>query len=117
MSTLTGHRVVMSGGSNDADLQLALEITSLPKDARQKLLSEAGVTVEIDATQALAIKSELSIPWYRIRILRRLTIRVVYTQATIQTVTYSLLGGSNHGMYQWPLKRTRGPYLQRLLVD
>ena len=62
----------MSGGTADAEVQLVLEVTSLSKQARQKLLAEAGVGTEIDATQALAIKSDLSIPWYRIRILRRL---------------------------------------------
>ena len=63
----------MSGGSSDADVQLALVLTFLPKEIRQKLLSEAGITMEIDATHALAIKLELSIPRYgiRIRILRR----------------------------------------------
>ena len=70
---LTDQRVNMSGGTADAEVQLVLEVTSLSKQARQKLLAEAGVGTEIDATQALAIKSDLSIPWwYRILILRRL---------------------------------------------
>ena len=38
---------------------------------RQKLLSEAGIGVEMNATQALAIKADLAIPWYRIWVLRR----------------------------------------------
>ena len=36
----------------------------MPKEVRQKSLAEAGVTVEIDTTQAIAIKADLAIPWF-----------------------------------------------------
>ena len=64
-------RESISGGSSSAHKQLQMEVGALPKDQRQELLTNAGVGVEIDATQALAIKANLAIPWYRLRILRR----------------------------------------------
>ena len=59
----------MSGGSEGSHQQLSLEVRALSREDRQKLLGEAGVTVTLDATQSLAIKSELALPWYRLRIL------------------------------------------------
>jgi hypothetical protein len=50
----------------------------VPKEDRQQLLAEAGVTVEIDTTQALAIKADLAIPWYRIRIQKMLAKTCLY---------------------------------------
>ena len=52
----------MSGGALEAQGQFSMELKALPSEERQKLLREAGVGVEIDATQALAIKADLSIP-------------------------------------------------------
>ena len=68
---MTDQRMSISGGSDDSRKQLQAEVRALPKEERQKLLSEAGVGVEMNATQALAIKADLAIPWYRIRVLRR----------------------------------------------
>ena len=74
---------VMSGGALEAQGQFSMELKALPSEERQKLLREAGVAVEIDATQALVIKADLSIPWYRLRILRRLITMVhCYAQNT-----------------------------------
>ena len=67
---LMRQRVSISGSSADAQAQLCLEVKALPEEERQSLLKEAGVTSTLDATQSLAIKSELSLPWYRLRILR-----------------------------------------------
>ena len=67
---LVERRKRISGGEKDAAVQFNLEVKTLTKDERQKLLEQAGVTT-IDATQSLAIKADLSIPWYRLRILRR----------------------------------------------
>ena len=52
---------------NSFNLNLEVYLTTTGK----KLLAEAGVAVEIDTTPALAIKADLAIPWYRIRILRK----------------------------------------------
>ena len=68
---LSENRICLSGGVDDARKQLQFELRGVPKEDRQQLLAEAGMTVEIDATQALAIKADLAIPWYRIRILRK----------------------------------------------
>ncbi len=68
---MSEQRESISGGSDGAQKQLQLEVRALPKDQRQKLLTDAGVGVAIDATQALAIKADLAIPWYRLRVLRR----------------------------------------------
>ena len=43
----------------------------IPKEERQKLLSEAGGGVEMSASQALAVKADLAIPWCCLRVLRR----------------------------------------------
>ena len=59
----------LSGDSEGAQTQLRLEVKALSRDDRQKLLGDAGVTVTLDATQCLTIKSELALPWYRLRIL------------------------------------------------
>ena len=64
-------RLDISGGSEDALTQLRMEVKALPSDERQALLKEAGVTTLIDATQSLAIKAELALPLYHLRILCR----------------------------------------------
>ena len=64
-------RKSVSGGGEDARRQLQAEVRAMPREERQKLLSEAGIGVEMTASQALAIKADLAIPWYRIRVLRR----------------------------------------------
>ena len=69
--SLIDNRISLSGGTEDARRQLQLEVRAVPKQDRQRLLAEVGVTVEIDTTQALAIKADLAIPWYRIQILRK----------------------------------------------
>ena len=69
----------------EAQGQLGLEVRALPKQERQEILSKAGVIMEIEETQALAIKADLSIPWYRLRILRRLiTSTYMYIQMYMQ---------------------------------
>ena len=82
---LIGHRETISGGKEEAQGQLGLEVRALPKQERQEILSKAGVRMEIEETQALAIKADLSIPWYRLRILRRLiTSTYMYIQMYMQ---------------------------------
>ena len=71
LDSLMECRLDISGGSEDALTQFRMEVKALPSDERQALLKEAGVTTSIDATQSLAIKAELALPWYRLRILRR----------------------------------------------
>ena len=68
---MSAQREAISRGRESASRQLQLEVKAMPKEDRQKLLEEAGFGVEMDATQVLAIKADLAIPWYRLRILRR----------------------------------------------
>lgn len=62
-------RQIASGG--DTSTQFAAEIKSLSKKERQDLLQQAQLPVTIPADHALAIKADLSIPWTKLRILRR----------------------------------------------
>ena len=79
---LIGHRAIISGGKEEAQGQLGLEVRALPKQERQEILSKAGVRMEIEE---LAIKADLSIPWYRLRILSRLiTSTYMYIQMYMQ---------------------------------
>ena len=57
--------------ANESSALLFEEIKSLNKDAKAKLLKDAGIINEIGAQQVLAIKAELAIPWNKIRDLRR----------------------------------------------
>ena len=57
-------RVCSSGSTVGAQTQFCLEVKALTKEERQTLLKDAGVTSALDATQSLAIKSELAFPWY-----------------------------------------------------
>ena len=66
LSTL---RQIFSGGDNST--QLAVKIKSLSKEEREDLLQQAQLTVTILADHALAIKADLSIPWTKLRLLRR----------------------------------------------
>ncbi len=61
--TLTEQRESISGGRDDERKQL--KVRAMPEE-RQKLLTEAGVGVEMDTTQVLPIKADLAIPWYHL---------------------------------------------------
>ena len=58
-------RASISGGDEDSAAR------TLKRDERQKLLVEAGIKAEIGASQSLAIKADLAIPWYQLRVLRK----------------------------------------------
>ena len=68
---MQSQRIAVSGGVEEAEVMVKMEVMALTREDRQKLLTQASIGIHIDATQALAIKSGLSLPWYRIRILRR----------------------------------------------
>ena len=52
-------------------MDLVDEVKALPKAARQDLLNEASLPLEIPADHALAMKANLSISWNKLRTLRR----------------------------------------------
>lgn len=62
-------RHVASAGASKA--QLAAEVKSLSKEEREELVSKASLPVYIPPDHALAMKADLSIPWNKLRVLRR----------------------------------------------
>ena len=66
---LSNIRSAVSGG--EAISQLQSELGCLPKDEREQLLRGAGLPVVIPTNHALALKADLSLPWAKLRIIRR----------------------------------------------
>ncbi len=66
---LNSIRELTSGG--DSSSQLAAEVKALSKVEREALLQEASLPVMISPCHALAIKSDLQMPWNKLRLLRR----------------------------------------------
>ena len=65
--------VLASGG--EASIQLQDEVRSCNKDERQALLEEfhnGGFKVEVTPEHSLAMKAVLTIPWAKLRVIRRL---------------------------------------------
>ena len=67
-------RDVTSGGESSAQLQA--EVRSLTKEQREQLLQKAQLPVVIPTNHALAMKADLSLPWNKLRIIRRYTLIV-----------------------------------------
>ena len=65
-------RSMLSVGAEDADILFKDELRALSEEKKEKLLYDAGITINIPPKQGFAIKSMLGIPWYQIRILNRL---------------------------------------------
>ena len=68
-------RDLVSSGSSPQ--QLAEEVRVLSSDERQKLLTDAGFSIEIAANKGLAMKADLGIPWNKLRVIRRYARNVV----------------------------------------
>jgi hypothetical protein len=66
---ISAFRAVLT--ADDCASQLQREVKTLGKAERQELLKGAGITVDIPAEVALAMKAELSLPWARLRSVRR----------------------------------------------
>ena len=63
-------RSVISGGEPSALLES--EVLTLNDEEKKSLLEKAGITnVSIGPAEVLAIKTGLTIPWNRLRLLRR----------------------------------------------
>ena len=54
------------------DILFEDELKGLHEERKEKVLLDAGITINIPPKQGLASKSMLGIPWYRLRILNRL---------------------------------------------
>ncbi len=63
------HREAASGGESSSQLQD--EVKLLGKEERQKLLTDAGFTIDIPPGHGLSMKVELGMTWYKVRELRR----------------------------------------------
>ena len=64
-------RNILSGSSDDSGILFEDEVRALSADQRQQLLHSAGIKLNIEPTQGLAIKSMIGLPWYRLRTLSR----------------------------------------------
>ena len=52
---------------------------SLSKAQREELLGQAGLPIRIPTEQALAMKADLSLPWNKLRVIRRqVTIMLIH---------------------------------------
>lgn len=63
------HRNTASGGSDTVQLQS--EIKRLTSHDRQKLLADINFKIEVPADVGLSLKTELCLPWNRMRTMRR----------------------------------------------
>jgi len=71
-SAIESYRYEISGGTvADYKLQQLSEIRRLGREERRDIVSEAGLSIEIPPDEGLAMKSELGIPWNKIRNMRR----------------------------------------------
>ena len=61
--------------SDDPTILLREEIRSLSKNEKNSLLKDAGITLDISPEQGLAIKADLTLPWNKIRMIRRLVLK------------------------------------------
>lgn len=69
---------------------LQAEVRSL---SREELLGTAGLPIEIPTDQALAMKADLSLPWNKLRVVRRVhtnTFHTTYTQKQSNTYVYNM---------------------------
>ena len=66
---LSGIREAVSGG--DAIVQFQSEVRCLSREERQQLLQKADLPVVIPTDHALAMKADLSLPWNKLRVIRR----------------------------------------------
>lgn len=71
-STVENIRMTISGGEkNDVEIQRMSELRRLGREERQSIIREAGLRLEIPPGEGLAMKSELGIPWNKLRHIRR----------------------------------------------
>ena len=62
----------LSTSAEDADILFEDELRCLSEVRKEKILHDAGITINTSPKQGLAIKPMLGIPWNRLRILNRL---------------------------------------------
>ena len=62
--------------SQDSSSFLKQELLALDKSDRNKLLQDVGMTIDIPPEQGLAMKADLSIPWNKLRVIRRCLLHI-----------------------------------------
>ena len=67
-SQLAEVHLTISSGAEAAKDQLVCEVG---KKEREKLLNESAFSVELTTEESLALKANLSLPWNKLRIMRR----------------------------------------------
>lgn len=55
----------------DCDSELTDELKVIPKEEREQLMKAANFTISIPPEEGLAMKSDLCIPWRKLRLMRR----------------------------------------------
>ena len=110
-SRLDEVRHTISGGGEAAKEQLAHE---LGKEGRQKMLRESNFSVELTTEESLAMKANLSLPWNKLRIMRRYRMHVyTCTECTRpQMINYAnepkpAADGLKHMEWSFPVRRGR----------
>ena len=93
-------------GSDDLSLVLHQELRSLTNKEQNKLLLDAGLTVDIPPEEGLAMKADLAISWNKLRVIRRLIFFKQKYIVGIQSHEYecAFTGDSAHQESHFPAK-------------
>ena len=77
----------MAVAAGDSTTQLAHELHSTERRDREKLLDEirkveGDILINVPVQDSVAMKTDLNIPWNKLRMIRRYTILMSYTVVT-----------------------------------
>ena len=78
---LTQVREVVSGGCSTEQLQH--DVAHMSKESREAILGEASLPVHIPVDHGLAMKSDLQLPWNKMRAIRRYMYMYMYMRTNI----------------------------------
>ena len=59
----------LTGG--ESQHQIADEIRMIPKEEREEIMRELNFTIDVSPEQCLGMKADLSLPWNKLRLMRR----------------------------------------------
>ena len=79
-------RELISSGSSPQ--QLAEEVRTLSSEERQRLLTDAGFSIDIATNKGLAMKADLALPWNKLRVIRRYVCSASPRQIAITFLNY-----------------------------
>ena len=82
-------RNILSGSSDDSGILFEDEVRALSADQRQQLLHSAGITLNIEPTKGLAVKSMIGLPWYRLRTQEENTMVYIYLNFNFRWLKHS----------------------------